>query len=115
MGDERDERDERRGAPRYPASLAGEIDYGGTRASIAITRDVSAKGLLVLARHDIPTGTAVKLRVLFRDREVQFAGTVVRNEPLPAEEATLWRLQLGIAVDPSAAFDELMAELATAR
>ena len=104
--------EERRATPRFPASLAGELERSAGKTSISITRDVSSSGLLVLSRHEIATGMPVKLRVAFQGHDVTITGKVVRQEPVDPSIGSIWRFQVAVAVDPSPMFDQLMAELA---
>jgi hypothetical protein len=106
--------EERRGAPRIEASLAGEIETDAGRASVGITRDVSAAGLLLLTRARLDVGDTVKLRVAFRDREIALVAKVVRREPLDPEESVLWRTKVAVSVDDDPGLAEVMRELAAA-
>lgn len=89
--------DERRGSPRVPASLAGELENADGNSSIAITRDVGATGLLVYTRLRECAGE-VKLKVVHGDETLTITGTVVRFEPV--EGSNLWRNKVAIAIDP---------------
>jgi len=102
---------ERREHPRHPASLVGEIEAEGARASVAITRDVSTTGLLVFSRSELAIGAQVKIKVAFRQSVVMLDGKVVRREDVAPDVSSLWRYKLGIAISPSPAFDQLMVEL----
>jgi hypothetical protein len=90
--------DERRASPRLAASLAAELITDEGKTAIAITRDVSAGGLLVFTRFRAIEGT-VKLRVMFESSEHFLTGTVLRHEPVT--DSPLWRTQVAIAVDPN--------------
>lgn len=103
--------EERRANPRIPAYLPGEIELAGGQASVAITHDLSTTGLLVLARHELEIGSAVKLKVAFHHEEVHITGKVVRREDVDPELGSIWRYQVGVAVDPSPVFDRVLAEL----
>ena len=108
--------DERRGSQRHNASFAGEIETPEGQQKIAITRDVSANGLLLLTRtQQLTVGEAVKLRVMFEHQEVHVSGRVVRQEPLGVEESTLWRTKVAITLDPSPEFEGLMASFEKSR
>ncbi|HSD85952.1 MAG TPA: PilZ domain-containing protein [Kofleriaceae bacterium] len=89
--------DERRGSPRLPASLAGELENTEGKTAIAITRDVGAAGLLVYTRLRECTGE-VKLKVVHDEETMVITGTVVRMEPV--EGSTLWRNKVAISIDP---------------
>ena len=104
--------DDRRGTPRYPAALAGEIETEAGRASVSITRDLSTTGLLVLSRSELVIGAPVKIKMMFRGNELMLHGKVVRREDVDPEIGTFWRFKVALAVEPSPIFDDLMAELA---
>ncbi|MDB4953438.1 MAG: hypothetical protein JWO36_1007 [Myxococcales bacterium] len=104
--------EERRGSPRHAVSFAGEIETPTGAQKVAITRDVSAAGLLLFTRtRQLTVGEAVKLRVMLGSKEAQVTGRVVRQEPLDVEETTLWRTKVAITLDPSPVFEELMAKV----
>ena len=93
--------DERRASLRHEAHLAGELESAQGSSAIAITRDVSASGLLVFTRVRLDPGTPVKLLVLWRDQRLIVQGTVLREQPVEPEESTLWRSRVAIAVEPT--------------
>ena len=103
--------DERREHPRVPVSLAGEVETDAGRASIAITRDLSTSGVLILSRMELAIGSPVTFKVMFKNTALTLSGKVVRHEPLDPMVTSLWHYKLGIAIDPSPTFDQLMAEL----
>jgi hypothetical protein len=105
---------ERREHPRVPVSLAGEIETDAGRASIAITRDLSTSGVLILSRMELAIGSPVTLKVMFRDTAVVLTAKVVRNETVDPMLSSLWRFKVAAVIDPSPAFDQLMAELTPA-
>jgi hypothetical protein len=108
--------DERRGAPRHSASFSGEIETPSGAQKIAITRDISAGGLLLLTRtQQLTVGEPVKLRVMVGHEEARVTGRVVRQEPLGAEESTLWRTKVAITLDPSPVFEQMMAKVVDGR
>lgn len=105
--------DERRVSPRTAAYLAAEIETEGGHASVAITRDGSATGLLVLTRQKLNAGDHVKLKVAFGSEVHQLAGRVVRLEELDPELSSLWHNQAAIAIDtPNPRLAELFARVA---
>jgi hypothetical protein len=88
--------DERRTSPRHTAYLAGELVTHEGESSIAITRDVSAGGLLLYTRiRDL--GDTVKLTVMHGGERLEFAGKVVRSESV--DDSELWRTKVAISVD----------------
>ena len=103
---------ERRHAPRVEASFAGEIETQEGRHTIAITRDVSADGLLLLTRLQDPVvGATFKLRVMVGDEERKVTCTVVRHEELSVDESTLWLNKVAVKLDGhDAAIDALLAK-----
>src|SRR5262245_20832310 len=92
--------DERRASSRNAASLAGELETTQGKSTIAITRDVSAGGLLVFTRLRLEVGTPVKLVVLWQDEQVVVSGKVLRETPVDPTESTLWRSKIAIVVEP---------------
>jgi hypothetical protein len=103
--------EERREQPRFPVSLAGEIEIDAERTSIAITRDVSMTGVLILSRKELAIGAPVTIKVLFKETSVMVTGKVVRREDIDPHVSSLWRFKVALAVEPSPAFDQLMTEL----
>lgn len=93
--------DERRASPRHAASLAGELETAQGKSAIAITRDVSAGGLLIFTRLRLDVGAAVKLVVLWREEKLTLSGTVLRAQAVEPSESTLWRSKVAIAIDPN--------------
>lgn len=93
--------DERRASPRHTAHLAGELETDQGKSAIAITKDVSAGGLLIFTRMRLPVGTPIKLLVLWKDEQITLSGSVLREEAVDPHESTLWRSKVAIAIDPS--------------
>jgi hypothetical protein len=91
---------ERRGSTRHTAHLPGELESEQGNSTIAITRDVSAGGLLVLTRLRLSVGTPVKLLVLWREEQLVVHGKVLREEVVEPDESTLWRSRVAIGVPP---------------
>ena len=105
--------DERRASPRHSAHLAGELETPLGKSAIAITKDVSAGGLLIFTRLRLEVGTPVKLLVLWKDEQVTLNGTVLREQPLEPGESTLWRTKVAIGIDPKdPQFAKIVAALA---
>ena len=105
-------KDRRRG-PRHQAYLAAEVVVGPGTARIAITKDVSERGLLLLTRAALTEGQLVKLRI-YRpdedDRPLELSGRVVRREPLSRQELGTWREKVAFVFDRPQ--PELAAEFA---
>lgn len=83
------------------AHLAGELESTQGRSAIAITRDVSAGGLLIFTRVRLEVGAPVKLLVLWKDEQLVLHGTVLREQAVEPSESTLWRSKVAIGIDPS--------------
>ena len=108
--------DERRSSPRHQASLAGELESAAGKSAIAITRDVSPRGLLVFTRLRLEVGAAVTIMVLHNDEQISFSGTVLREQALTPHESTLWRSKVAIGVDANdMALAKLYAAIADAK
>lgn len=106
--------EDRRAAPRQEAYVSAALESPAGRTTIAITRDISARGLLLLTRAALDVGQVVKLTVPLGDAQETLSGTVVRTEPLDDHE--LWRHKVAITfaeADPVLA--RLHAALADAR
>jgi hypothetical protein len=108
--------EERRTAPRHAAYIGAEIKDQGGPISAAITHDGSASGLLLLTRAKLEVGQSVELMVFLVEGEGHtVVGKVVRQEPLDAEENTLWRTKVAVHIetpDPELGkhFEELAKE-----
>ena len=92
--------DERRASPRHTAHLAGELETSQGKSAIAITKDVSAGGLLIFTRMRLEVGTPVKLLVLWKDEQIILHGSVLREQSVDPHESTLWRSKVAIGIDP---------------
>ena len=106
-----DDSADRRTSHRLPASLPGQIETAEGKQGIAISRDVSAGGFLMLARHRLAIGETVKLIVVANNVEHQLTGKVVRQELLAPGESTIWRTKVAIAVDDPAVMQTLVSAL----
>lgn len=93
------------------AHLAGELESTQGRSAIAITRDVSAGGLLIFTRVRLEVGAPVKLLVLWQDEQLVLHGTVLREQAVDPSESTLWRSKVAIGIDPK---DESLAKIVAA-
>jgi hypothetical protein len=82
------------------AHLAGELESTQGRSAIAITRDVSAGGLLIFTRVRLEVGAPVKLLVLWKDEQLVLSGSVLREQAVEPNESTLWRSKVAIGIDP---------------
>lgn len=89
--------EDRRASPRQEAYISAALETSQGRTTIAITRDISARGLLLLTRAPLAVGEVVKLTAAVGDAQHALSGKVVRVEPLELHE--LWRYKAGIEVD----------------
>lgn len=100
MGD-----DERRRSTRYgvwfPMQLSSEGDV-----ILAVTRDVSAAGVAMVAAARPEVGAEAKVTIqLPDDAQRELRGAIVRVEPNESDEQGLWRYRVAIA------FEEAVPEL----
>lgn len=93
------------------AHLAGELESAQGKSAIAITRDISAGGLLVFTRLRLEVGAPVKLLVLWKDEELVLHGTVLREQTVDPSESTLWRSKVAIGIDPD---DPVLSKIVSA-
>lgn len=96
--------EDRRASPRHEAFISAALETSKGRTTIAITRDVSTTGVLILTRAALEIGEVVKLTAALGDAQHALSGTVVRVEPVDDHE--LWRHKAAIAID-----DPALAEL----
>lgn len=89
--------EDRRAAPRQEAYLSAALENAQGRSTIAITRDISTRGLLLLTRLPLAVGEVVKLTATVGESQHTLSGVVVRVEPFEAHE--LWRHKAAIAVE----------------
>jgi hypothetical protein len=92
--------EDRRASPRHEAYISAALETSKGRTTIAITRDVSTTGLLILTRATLVVGETVKLTAALGDAPRTLSGKVVRVEPLEPHE--LWRHKVAIAIDDPA-------------
>jgi len=104
--------EERRGSPRITAYYAGELETAEGRHGIAITRDVSAAGLLVLSRRTHAIGDTVSLSVICDGETIALKGKVVRLQELEPGESELYRCKVALSVDPTDGLAKLYKKLA---
>jgi hypothetical protein len=87
--------------------FAGQLETGEGKSSIAITRDVGEKGLLVLSRRTLEIGDEVSFSVIWDGQTVTLRGKVVRQEQLAPGESEIWRTKVALAM----ADDPVLANL----
>lgn len=121
-----DEGSNRRRAERSEVYIAAEIqvlregdeprDPANAAVRSAVTRDVSASGLLLLTRTTIDVGERVRVRVHVPGESIGqrvLFGRVVRHEPLDESEQGLWRVKVGVELEQaSPELGALFAQLA---
>jgi hypothetical protein len=111
------EQSERRVAPRREAYVVAEIEIDGTVVNCSVSRDASAKGLLLLSRGEIATGSRITLHlhVPGEDDRRTLKASVVRCERIPPRERELWSHRIAVSiVDPPKNFQSLV-EMLSAR
>lgn len=90
---------ERREATRHAASLPAQIETDSGRYTVAVTRDVSATGLLVHSHHPLEVGSSVTVYVAVAGEQYAVTGKVVRGEPLAHEDMAMWRAKSAVVLD----------------
>jgi hypothetical protein len=89
--------EDRRAAPRQEAYLSAALETGQGKSRIAITRDISSTGMLILVGARLVVGEVIKLTVVIDEAQRSLSARVVRQERLEPHE--LWRYKVAIAVD----------------
>ena len=94
-------RSERRLAARKLAHFVAEIEANGSRLGCAVSKDASARGLLLLTRADLAPTTRVVLHLWVPGESAPRAlqGAVVRLEPIPPGESMIWSYRLAVSLD----------------
>jgi hypothetical protein len=112
-----DDSQERRGATRHNVYIGAEIDIGDGPVRSAITRDASARGLLLLTRTSLEPEQRVRITVFLKEGERRtVGGRVVRQEALDAAENALWRQKVAFELDDADAdLAQRIEELAAAQ
>jgi hypothetical protein len=103
---ETDMAEDRRAAPRHEAYVSAALETSQGRSTIAITRDISAQGLLILTRIGLAVGDVVKLTVALAGAKHTLSGKVVRVEPMEPHE--LWRHKVALVADSA---DPVLAQI----
>lgn len=103
----------RRIAERHVVYFVAELlPEHGERARVAITRDASETGLLLLTRAHVEVGQSVTVRVLLPGddgKRPPVTGRVVRREELSPHEVDFWKEKVALQFDAPEA--ELTREL----
>jgi hypothetical protein len=103
--------EERRESPRRAAYIAAELETGEGKSSIAITRDISTRGVLMFSRRTLAVGDAVTIKLVKGNESFVIAAKVTRVDTLSPDESTLWRTKVGVVVDDPAMLERLHAAL----
>lgn len=104
--------EERRGSARITAYYAGELETAEGRHGIAITRDISAGGLLVLSRRSHAVGDSVSLSVICDGETIALKGKVVRLQELEPGESELYRCKVALSIESGDGLAKLYKKLA---
>jgi hypothetical protein len=105
--------EDRRASPRHEAYISAALETSKGRSTIAITRDISDTGLLILTRLPLDIGELVKLTAALGEAQHTLSARVVRTEPLEAHE--LGRHRVAITTDDPALAEFHAALAAQAR
>lgn len=91
---------DRRSGARQKAFFAVEIDAGARKHRVGVTRDATARSLLIASPSRFDVGDALDLRVLVPNRGmVAVHARVTRVEQNGAESPELWRYRLAVELD----------------
>lgn len=91
---------DRRSGARQKAYFAVEIDAGARKSRVGVTRDATARSLLIASPSRFDVGDALALRVLVPNRgTVAVQARVTRVEQNPADSPELWRYRFAVELD----------------
>ena len=105
---------EKRSSPREPVHLVAEIERDGKQVGCGVSRDANGSGLLLLTHLNLNVGSEVVLKVYVpRESEPRrLTGSVVRCEPIKANEGVVWDYRLAVALhDPPPDLQRVMESL----
>lgn len=86
-----------------------EVEGETLRGALAITRDVSERGILIATSERGAIGSDVHVRCKLPDgQEVEVEGVIVRQETSAEDPRGMWRYQIAVE------FDQPVPELASA-
>lgn len=91
--------DDRREKPRTAAVLAVGLESETKDGRLGVTRDISAKGLLVVTASHFEKGDRLKITVHAGRVGVDLSGRVIRIDENPISSPELWRYRIGIELD----------------
>lgn len=92
-------REDRRTKPRTPAILAVGLSSESKSARHGVTRDLSAKGLLIVTPSQFQKGDRIKITVHTGGEGVDVVGRVARVDENPISSPELWRYRVGVELD----------------
>ena len=92
-------RDDRRQKPRTAAVLAVALESDTKGGRHGVTRDLSAKGLLIVTPSHFTKGDRLKIKVHAGTVGVDVIGRVTRVDENPISSPELWRYRLGVELD----------------
>lgn len=92
-------RQDRRRAARTAAVLAVGLQNESKQARHGVTRDLSAKGLLVVTPSTFKLGDRVEVTLHAGGADLNVAGHVARIDENPVSSPELWRWRVGIELD----------------
>jgi hypothetical protein len=92
-------RSDRRRAARTPAVLAVGLETNEKQGRHGVTRDLSAKGLLVVTASTFKLGDRVEVTVHAGSEGLNVIGHVRRVDENPVSSPELWRWRVGIELD----------------
>lgn len=105
---------ERRRTVRHLVYLPAELVRDGSTPRLAITKDISEHGLLLLTRTKLDPGEGLVVRIYLPGGETEFTdvrGSVARLEELSDDEKGIWRNKLAFTFE--AAQPELAEQFKT--
>lgn len=91
--------EDRRALPRTAAVLAVALESERKDGRHGVTRDISAKGLLIVTPSQFAKGDRLKIKVHAGDVGVDVSGRVTRVDENPISSPELWRYRVGIELD----------------
>ena len=92
-------REDRRGKPRTAAVLAVALESETKSARHGVTRDLSAKGLLIVTPSHFAKGDRIKIKVHAGAAGLDVVGRVTRVDENPISSPELWRYRLGVELE----------------
>jgi hypothetical protein len=92
-------RDDRRTKPRTAAVLAVALESETKNGRHGVTRDLSAKGLLIVTPSHFTKGDRLKIKVHTGNAGVDVVGRVTRVDENPISSPELWRYRVGVELD----------------